>query len=61
MNATDVDTDLASNAIHRTAEPFLAVKAKRGHILTVVAVITGLLASAAWSGVLGWMMLRMIL
>ena len=60
MSTTLTDTDPSVQIIQRAAKASIAVKAKRDPIWPALVVTMGLLASLAWSGLLGWVVYRMI-
>jgi len=55
---TDTGASEGSKISHRSAEAPTAVKATRASIWPILVIITGSLASLAWSGFLVWVVAR---
>jgi hypothetical protein len=60
MSMTRTNTDPSVQLIETAAEGSIAVKTNRHTIWPVLMVAMGLLTSLAWSGLLGWVVYRMI-
>jgi hypothetical protein len=57
---SDADAGAGSKVIGKPAESSIAATVGRNPIWPKVVIVTGLLATIAWTGLLAWVVLRMI-